>query len=204
MPEKFADFGNDLRALQETFFRIRVRDEVEITLARNLFFVRDAMPFFRKRAERFRDEFVGAGAHGNFAGFRDEKLAAHADKVPDVDHFFEMLVVAVFAENVAREINLLHAVAVEKFHEARFAHDANGDNAPGDGNFLGRGRDFVNVRSRGFCGVDGGLHEGNAVFGSVRLVPVSAERIFAGGAQLVELFHAHGKKVVRNICERVG
>ena len=114
-----------------------------------------------------------------------------------------MLVVAFFAEKVARNVNLLHAVTVEQLHEAGFAHDADGDDASGDGNFFGRGRNFVNVRTRSLGGIDGGLHYGNTVFGGVRLVPVGAEWVFARGAKLVELFHAHGKEVVRNIRKRV-
>jgi len=59
---------DDARAQHEPRARLRVDDEVEVTLAVDLLGVAEAMPLFGQRTQRLRDEREAFNAHRNFAG----------------------------------------------------------------------------------------------------------------------------------------
>ena len=65
--EKAANMRNDLRARHEAIARLRVDDEVEITLAVNLLGIGQAAPFFWQRAKSLGDKCELLHAHGDLA-----------------------------------------------------------------------------------------------------------------------------------------
>ena len=180
-PEEAADRLDHAAADEEAAAGLLVDDEVEVALTVDLLGVGQAGPLLGQRAEGLRDQLVGGDADGDLAGLRAEELAADADEVAGIDELLEVGVVRV-AQGVAGEVGLDDAAAVEQLDEAGLAHDAQGDDAAGDGD-LGA---FLDAFGQ----------EGRAFVRDMGLVPLGAERVFAGGAEQGELLLADRMEVM--------
>ena len=180
-PEEAADRFDHAAADEETATGLLVDDEVEVALAVDLLGVGQAGPLLGQRAEGLRDQPVFGYADGDLAGLGAEELAADADEVAGIDQLLEVGVVSV-AQGVAGEVGLDDAAAVEQLDEAGLAHDAQGDDAAGDGD-LGT---FLDAFGQ----------EGRAFVRDMGLVPLGAERVFASGAEEGELLFPDRVEVV--------
>ena len=83
--EVFADAFDDLRPFDEGIFDFRVDDEVEVTLTITRFLVRQAMEFFRQRAEGFGQEGPFFDADRRFPGMSNEDRPFDADDITDIE-----------------------------------------------------------------------------------------------------------------------
>ena len=180
-PEEAADRFDHAAADEEAAAGLLVDDEVEVALAVDLLGVGQAGPLLGQRTEGLRDQLIGGDADGDLAGLGAEELAADADEVAGIDQLLEVGVVRV-AQGVAGEVGLDDAAAVEQLDEAGLAHDAQGDDAAGDGD-LGT---FLDAFGQ----------EGRAFVRDMGLVPLGAERVFARGAEEGELLFPDRVEVV--------
>ncbi len=182
-----ADVRNNARAQHEAFARLGVHDEVEVTLAVNLFVVREAVPFFGQWAQGFRDECVAFDANGDFARLGFEERAGDADEVAEIE-FFERSV-GLFADDVFAHVELDLALLVEDFDESAAALNADGDEPACDGYVDGIVLAF-DVEFQG-------------VARKVRLRATGAKRVEAGCTQVGKLLSAHGVLIVGDILSAV-
>ena len=132
--EKIPDLVDDLAALEEHFLHLRIRDQIEVTLAIANFGVFEPVPFRRRRAQRF-------GENGEAQSSLMEispvlvvnSVPCHADEIAEVEVLenIELFV----AENIFLRINLDAPALVADVNEHGFAHVAMRGDAPGQRHF---------------------------------------------------------------------
>lgn len=83
--QPLADGIEHLGTLHEGVTHVRIDDEIHISLAVTLFLVSEAMPLFRKRAERFGKEREGKDTHREFAGVGGEYIPFNAHDITDIE-----------------------------------------------------------------------------------------------------------------------
>ena len=132
---RLADAGDDLGTLDERVLDVRVDDEVDVALTVPGVRVLQAVELFRQGQQALGKEFGCGSVDGDLAGLGLEDLTGDFEDVADVPRLFEGLVV-VDAEVVTGDVDLDVALAVLDLGERRLAHDATGDHAAADGDFL--------------------------------------------------------------------
>src|ERR1700683_5626847 len=79
--KKVPDFADDLRALQKSVARFLGGDQIEIALPVADLYVRQAVPLFRERQQRFGEELNLGDPDGQLVGLGAEEMAGDADDV---------------------------------------------------------------------------------------------------------------------------
>ena len=132
---RLADAGDDLGTLDERVLDVRVDDEVDVALTVPGVRVLQAVELFRQGQQALGKEFGCGSVDGDLAGLGLEDLTGDFEDVADVPRLLEGLVV-VDAEVVTGDVDLDVALAVLDLGEGGLAHDAAGDHAAADGDFL--------------------------------------------------------------------
>ncbi len=83
--EEAAHFHNNPGALDEYFAHAFIRDQVEISLPVAQIHISQAMPLFRKRQKRLRQQFDTLDPYGEFVGLGPKQSAGHADDVSEIE-----------------------------------------------------------------------------------------------------------------------
>ena len=136
--QKIPDFADDFAALEENVLHLRVRHQIEVTLAVADFRVGEAVPFFRRRPQRLgeNDEAI-ASLMEISPVLVVNNCSAHADEIAEVEvrENAPLLV----AEDIFLRINLDAPALVAHVNEHGFAHVAVRGDASGDGDFAAFG-----------------------------------------------------------------
>ena len=165
--QKIPDLGDDLAALEKNFLHFQVRHQVEITLAIADFRVGEAVPFFRRRTQRFgqnhewrlrrfgsgtgilpvcrilvlgthrRDACATTQLNGNLTRFGREKSSTHTDKISQIKMLKNFPLLV--AEDIFLRINLDATALVTNVNEHGLAHVALGGDATGNSDFTAFG-----------------------------------------------------------------
>ena len=83
--QKIANLAHDLAALEENLFHFGIGHQVEIALAVTDLCIGQPVPFFRERAQCFREHFEVLDAESRLAGFGQEAGPFHADEIAKVE-----------------------------------------------------------------------------------------------------------------------
>ena len=131
--QKAADLSDDLTALEKNVLHLRVRHQIEVTLAVADFRVFEPVPLGRRRAQRLGQDDKAGGFDGNFAGFGGEQRSFHPDKIGQVE--MGKYVPLFITEDIFLGVNLDAAALVAHIDEHALAHVAVRGDAAGHGHF---------------------------------------------------------------------
>ena len=120
--EETADEADQHAAAAEHLARLLAHDQVDIALPQLHLGIRDAVPLFRQRPQRLRQQAQLGDVDRQLAGLRLDELAARRNDVAHVPLL--ELAIRRLAEAIALEHELNLPGAVLELHEARAAHDA--------------------------------------------------------------------------------
>ena len=127
--EKLPDRADCFGAFDENLFDVRIDNQIHVTLAIARFHVFQAVPFFRQRAQRFREQRQLRHENRQLLRICAEDAPGHADKIANIQRFikFEPL----FPQFFETGVNLNALRAAVNMSERRFALNSHGHHAPG-------------------------------------------------------------------------
>ena len=114
-----ANGAHHSRALDESIFDFRIDHEVKVSLAITLFFVGEAMPFFRQWTQRLGQHREMQDADGEFTGVGRENDTFDTKDITEVDEFEESPFI--FRQLIFSEIELDIAALVTQDTECGLA-----------------------------------------------------------------------------------
>ena len=127
------DRGDNLGALHEGLAHLRVHDEINVALTVALVGVGEAVELLRERLHALCEQGKLFRVNRNLTCLGLKDLAADTDDVADVVLLKEGI--CLFADRIARHINLNVAAQIANRTERRLAHDALTHHAAGDRDF---------------------------------------------------------------------
>ena len=132
--------------LRKDLLHLRVRHQIEVTLAIADFRVFESVPFGWRRAQGLGEDDEADDFDGNLAGLGREHRAAHADEIRKVEMLENGELVV--AEDVFLRVNLDAPALVADVHEHGFAHVAVRGDAAGERDFAAFGVILPRVGAR--------------------------------------------------------
>ena len=114
--------GDNLGALHEGLAHLRVHDEVNVALTVALVGVGETVELLRERLHALCEQGQLLRVNRNLTCLGLKDLAANADDVADI--ILLKLRIRLFADRIARHINLNVAAQISNRAEGRLAHDA--------------------------------------------------------------------------------
>jgi len=135
--QEIPDFADDFAAHQEQLLHLRVRHQIEITLAVADFRVFQTVPLGRRRTQRLDQDDEAGDLDGNLIRLGGEHRALHADEIREVEMLEDGKLLV--AKNVFLRINLHPPALVADVEKHGFAHVAMRGDAAGERDFAALG-----------------------------------------------------------------
>ena len=134
--EEAADGLHDARALGEDLTNLGV-DQIDVAHAVAQFHVGEPVELFRQRQQILGEEGELLDVDAELAGAGAEEVAFDADVVADVEQLVELP--ELVADGIFLDVDLQLFAGLLEMGEAGLAHEADGDEASGDGDLDARG-----------------------------------------------------------------
>ncbi len=143
--EKLPQGSYDLRALRKDLARFLVCNQIEITLAISQLNIRQPVPLFGQRQQRFRQKRDFVDPNRQFAGLGSKQMPANPDRITQVEQVeqFESLI----AQHILARIDLHALPRALQVRETRLTHQAIANNAAGNANLT-----LLGLQLRRSCG----------------------------------------------------